>query len=466
MTNSIAFIVICALFSSSLVSVTVDDRSEKDITGKWFAILDVKVAQLKIIFSIEQLESELHATMDIPDQHAVAIPMTSVTFANGILSMEQADSNIIIEGEYRQAEIHGVFKQNGQEFPFILSRKETEKKPYIRPQEPQEPFPYLSEDIYFDNSIDGIKLAGTLVIPEGGSTYPALIFITGSGAQDRDEKICEHKPFWIIADYLARHGIASLRYDDRGFAKSEGNFAAATTYDLAHDAASAVAYLKKRPEINSIGLIGHSEGGIIAPMVASQTEDVQYIIMLAGTGKRGDEMLLMQQEAIMRASGTAEEVILNNLNVNRLVFQFLLRSVDLATFTEEAPVYLEEMLQQGSYTIPENMSITSFVSLFANPWFYEFIKLDPTPYLEKVRCPVLALNGAKDMQVIAKENLAAIQATLHQAGNKHVTIREYPNLNHLFQECATGLPDEYIQIEQTFSPDVLEDIAAWVKALN
>ncbi|MDD2228257.1 MAG: alpha/beta fold hydrolase [Candidatus Cloacimonetes bacterium] len=440
--------------------------SHKDITGRWFAILDVKVAQLKIIFNIEHLDKKLHATMDIPDQHAIAIPMTSVTFENSILRMELAASNISIEGEYKQSEIHGIFKQNGQEFPFILSRTEAEKKHYLRPQEPKEPFPYHSEDVYFENLQDGIKLAGTLSIPEGGRTYPALVFITGSGAQDRDEKVCEHKPFWVIADYLARRGIASLRYDDRGFAKSEGNFASATTYDLARDAASAVAYLKNRPEISGIGLIGHSEGGIIAPMVASQTEDVRFIIMLAGTGKRGDEMLLMQQEAIMRASGAAEEIIQNNLSVNSLVFSFLRRSQDLATSTEEVPSYLENILQEGTYTIPDNLSINSFVSLFANPWFYEFIKLDPVTYLEKVHCPVFALNGSKDTQVPAKANLSAIQAALETAGNNDVTIREYSNLNHLFQECATGLPDEYIQIEQTISPCILEDIAAWLKALN
>jgi uncharacterized protein len=322
--------------------------------------------------------------------------------------------------------------------------------------------------VTFSNSKANVSLAGTLTLPQKEGRFPVAILITGSGPQNRDEELLGHKPFLVLADYLTRHGIAVLRYDDRGVGQSTGDFKDATSADFATDVESAIAYLKTRKEINQtkIGLIGHSEGGLIAPMVASKNNDIDFIVLLAGTGIRGDKLLLMQQELILKASGVPDSEIKKNKAINAGAFQVILESKDTQTLRTNLTKYLTETLQKDSASKPANLTEAAFIELqlnqLASPWMAYFVKYDPASSLEKVKCAVLAVNGSKDLQVPAKENLAAIGQSLQKGGNKKVTLIERPNLNHLFQESTSGLPAEYATLEQTISPVALEKITEWI----
>ena len=294
-----------------------------------------------------------------------------------------------------------------------------------------------------------------------------VVLITGSGPQNRDEELMGHKPFLVIADYLTRNGIAVLRYDDRGIAESTGNFDEANSKDFSNDVEAAVEYLKTRKDIHKsqIGLIGHSEGGLIAPMVAARNKDVAYIILLAGTGVTGSEILLSQQKAMLTASGLTDEEATKRISTTKELFRIISTS-ESNHLDRDLNDYIEKLVAiQGGES--QDMSTREYIEMqlqeISTPWMCYFIKHDPAPVLSKVKVPVLALNGGKDIQVQPKLNLPAIKKALSAGGNKKVTIKEYPNLNHLFQEATTGFPDEYFKIEQTFSPEVLKDMTDWIK---
>ena len=282
------------ILTVSLLFVVASFSQTQDITGQWNGVLNVQGISLRIVFHVNKTDEGYTSTMDSPDQGATGLPVTSTTFDGSKLTLTVA--NIVYEGEFKNDSVVGIFKQGGLSIPMNMGRTPMEATPVVRPQEPKPPYPYHSENLTFENKAAGVTLAGTLTMPSTGDNFAAVILITGSGAQNRDEEIMRHKPFLVIADYLTRSGIAVLRYDDRGFAQSTGDIHSATTADFATDAESAIAYLKTRKEINSrkIGLTGHSEGGIIAPMVASRSKDVAFIAMLAGTGIRGDKILLLQ----------------------------------------------------------------------------------------------------------------------------------------------------------------------------
>lgn len=441
----------------------------QDISGQWNGALKVQGTQLRIVFNISKIDKGYTSTMDSPDQGAKGIPVTATTFENSKLKLEMVNLRAEFNGELKENQFEGTFKQNGTEFPMTLSREKIEKQTVKRPQNPVKPYSYYSEEVTFQNAKANIQLAGTLTLPKKEGRFPAVVLITGSGPQNRDEEIMGHRPFLVISDYLTRNGIAVLRFDDRGVAQSKGDFKTATTLDFATDVESAVAYLQTRKEINKnkIGLMGHSEGGIIAPMVASHSKVVRFIVMLAGTGLRGDKILLTQQELIARASGASNADIDQNREINTRAFELILKSQSDETIKSDLKAMLTEQEKiKPSPSKPNGMPTDDFIALqvnqTANPWMLFFIKYDPAPALEKVRCPVLAINGEKDLQVSSKENLPAIEKALKACGNKKVTIKEYPGLNHLFQECKTGLPTEYAQIEQTFSPKALEEITKWV----
>ena len=435
----------------------------QDITGQWNGV----VMNLRIVFHIQKTDDGYKSTMDSPDQGAAGIPVTTATFDGSKLSLAIPAIGLLYEGEFKTDSIVGTFKQSALTVPMTLKRTPVEVKPIVRPQEPKQPYPYIAEDVTFENKTAGITLAGTLTMPSSDGNFTAVILITGSGAQNRDEEIRGHKPFLVIADYLTRHGIAVLRYDDRGTAQSTGNFHTATTADFATDAESAVAYLKTRNEINprKIGLMGHSEGGIIAPMVAARSNDVGFIVMLAGTGLRGDTLLLLQEELIYRVSGTPEDKIAGLLKINAKVFDKIVNTNETVS-RQEITDFMTGMKAEIESTILEEMTADGYIQQYAtslsSSWMQYFLRYDPAPALEKVKCPVLAVNGSKDLQVPPKENLTAIGKALEKGGNQKVTVKEYPDLNHLFQECSTGSPNEYAAIEQTFSPDVLKDLAEWI----
>ena len=439
----------------------------QDITGQWNGVLTVQGTSLRIVFHINKTGEGYTSTMDSPDQGAAGIPVTATTFDGSKLSMTIKNLGASYEGEFKADSIEGIFKQSGLSLPMTLTRTAREPKPSVRTQEPKPPYPYISEDITFENKTAGIALAGTLTMPSTGGNFTAVVLITGSGPQNRNEEIMGHKPFLVIADYLTRRGIAVLRYDDRGVAKSTGNFSAATTADFAADAESAVAWLKTRKEINpaKIGLMGHSEGGMIAPLIAARSNGVGFVVMLAGTGVRGDALLLSQEEALYRASGMSENRLAEILKINAKVFDRIINtneSVSLKEITD----FMTGMKTGIEAAIPDGTNADDYIKQFAadvsSPWMQYFIRYDPAPALEAVKCPVLAVNGGKDMQVPAKENLAAISKALEKGGNQKVTVKEYPGLNHLFQECDTGLPAEYAAISETFSPEVLRDLADWI----
>ena len=445
--------------------------SAQDIAGQWYGQLKVQGIQLRLIFNITQTDKGLSATMDSPDQGAKGIPAT-VSFENPLLKIEIPMAKIAYEGTLGQDNIiAGMFKQGGQSFPLNLSKTKIEKEKLLRPQEPTKPYPYHSEDISFANEKAGITLAGSLTLPTKEGVYPAVILISGSGPQNRNEELMGHKPFLVLSDYLTKNGIAVLRYDDRGTAMSKGDFKAATSADFATDVEAAIEYLKTRKEIDKkkIGLIGHSEGGLIAPMVANKSKDVAYIVLLAGTGIPGDQLLLLQQKLVGKASGLSDADLQKNEATNRIAFDIVKKSNSTEQLNADLTKYIAQALKENPTAgKPAGMSDADFVKLQVNqittPWMQYFIKYNPAPALEKLSCPVLALNGEKDLQVPPKENLEAIKKALSKGGNKKSTIIELPNLNHLFQECKTGSPTEYATIEQTISPTALVEIINWLRA--
>jgi|UniRef100_UPI00404B8750 hypothetical protein len=453
---------------TSLFSLTIYGQ---DITGQWNGALKIQGTQMRLVFNVTQSDNGFSSTMDSPDQGAKGIPTTTTSFENSILKITIANAKIEYEGTLGQDNIIvGTFMQGGQSFPMNLSKEKIEKEKLVRPQEPIKPFPYYSEDITFENKKVGINLAGTLTLPNKEGVFPVVILISGSGPQNRDEELLGHKPFLVLSDFLTKNGIAVLRYDDRGIAMSKGDFKTATSADFATDVESAIAYLKTRKEINKnkIGLIGHSEGGLIAPMVASKSKDVAFIVLLAGTGIQGDSLLLLQKKLIEEASGVSKEDIQKGQSSNRKVFDIVNKSISLEQLNSDLTIYFKQILKDNPNTQkPAEMSDDDFVKLqvkqIASPWMQYFIKYNPAPALEKVKCPVLAVNGEKDLQVPPKENLEAIKKALTKGGNKSVTTKELPNLNHLFQECKTGSPDEYATIEQTFSPNALTEILKWLQ---
>lgn len=338
-----------------------------------------------------------------------------------------------------------------------------------RLQEPSKPYPYISEEVTFQNAESSITLAGTLTLPSKNGNFPAVILITGSGPQNRDEEFSGHRPFLVLSDHLTRNGIAVLRYDDRGVGKSTGDFKSATTVDFATDVASAVGYLKTRNEINKerIGLMGHSEGGIVAPMVAAESNEVSFIVLLAAPGVEIRKVLMLQQELIPRALGASESDVQKSIAISEKGFQMIITSHDRQALKKDLAKLIEENFDDMPAVLrPPNMTKEQTIAMqseyLSSPWYQNLLRYDPAPTLSKVTCPVLAINGEKDIQVTPRENLVGIRDALKKGGNLNVTTQELMNLNHLFQECETGSLTEYDKIEQTFAPIALTTISDWI----
>jgi len=445
----------------------------QDVTGDWNSILNVPGAKLTLVFHIAKNANTYSATLDSPDQGAFGIPLTSVSSVQDSLVMTHGMARIRYEGVFiNNDSISGTFTQAGQSFPLGLSRKELKKPVVKRPQNPLPPYPYISEEVTFIHPVGNFKLAGTLTYPASGSKFPAVILITGSGPQNRDEELLGHRPFLIWADYLTRHGIAVLRFDDRGCFQSKGDYASATSFDFATDAEAAIAYLKTRKEIDKkkIGLMGHSEGGLIAPLVASRDKDVAFIVMLAGPGISGKDILLRQQELIARAEGMDESDIAANAETNRNIFDKVETLQNNDSLRKALDIYLRKRVHESSSkVVPKGINADDFIEMelkmIVNPWMLNFIRYNPAPALSEVKCPVLAIIGSKDLQVPANADIPAIQSALKKGGNKNYMVKELTGLNHLFQECKTGLPNEYGSIEQTVSPVALETVTSWLQSL-
>ncbi|MDD3323022.1 MAG: alpha/beta fold hydrolase [Paludibacter sp.] len=457
----------------STPAVEIDQNKSDKILGEWNGMLKAGGMQLRLVFNITKTDTGYSGTMDSPDQGAKGIPITKATFENSVLTVEIAAANIEYTGTLQDsAVIVGTFKQGEQNFPLNLSRKTIEKVQTKRPQDPVKPYPYYSEEVTFKNSKDSVTLAGTLTLPKKEGNFPVVVLITGSGPQNRDEELMGHKPFLVLSDYLTRNGIAVLRYDDRGCFASTGDFKKATTNDFATDVESAVRFLKTRKEIDQkhIGLIGHSEGGIIAPIVAVNCKDVSFIVLMAGTAIPGSELLLQQQYLIGKGMGIKEDKLHASTKINTHIYKMLNEFENVDTLKSKITTYLLNSSKELSkLDIPKGKAMNDFIDVMLtqlmSPWMLNFIRYNPTPMLEKVKCPVLAINGSKDLQVPANINLLAIKEALKKGGNKNGTIKELPGLNHLFQECKTGLPKEYAEIEETISPIALETMTSWIKGI-
>ena len=453
-----------------LTFVIVFTSVAQDITGQWNGLLEIPGNPLRLVLHIVESDTGYTSTLDSPDQGALGIPVNFTSFEDSKLDIVITALGLVYTADLKGEKLEGTFTQGGFSLPLELSREAIEKPKVNRPQEPKEPYSYYSEEVNFSNTSAEIVLAGTLTLPKATGTYPVVIMITGSGPQNRNEELAGHKPFLVISDYLTKNGIGVLRYDDRGAGESTGDFTTATSVDFASDVQSAIAYLKTRKEVDkhNIGLIGHSEGGIIAPMVAVQSKDVKFIVLMAGTGIPGSELLSIQGRLIAKAMGKSDVEIEKSAEIRDKMISMAVASDNIQTLKDDLNTYLvaETQNEESSTWVPEGVDteqlIKAQIDFMATPWMVYLLRHDPANVLEKVNCPVLAINGDKDLQVPAKENLEAIAKALKKGGNKNVTLKMLPGLNHLFQESETGSPTEYAAIEQTFSPMALKEISNWI----
>jgi pimeloyl-ACP methyl ester carboxylesterase len=440
----------------------------QEITGLWHGVLNIGSAQLRLDLDIQKKGDSLTGKFISLDQGNALIPLSTVKLDGNKISLGSTMAKLQYDGTILNEKIEGLFSQNGQKLPMTFTRNLVEKKVLNRPQEPKPPFPYASEDLQFFNAKDNVMLAGTLTKPSTGANWPVVVLISGSGPQNRNEELAGHKPFLVLADHLTRNGIAVLRYDDRGVAQSKGVFATATSADFANDVDAAVTYLKSRKDVNikKIGLIGHSEGGLIAPMVAARNKDVAYIVLMAGPGVNGKEVLRIQIDLLNRAAGMSEVESQKQVAFTTGIMDIIQMGGDSTVKSAALRAYLYKGYEALPDDVKKQMTEQQFsqeYSSFNTPWFSYFMQYEPAPALEKIKIPVLALNGTKDLQVWAPQNLLAIEKALKKGRNKKYLIKELPNLNHLFQEAKTGGSSEYSEIEQTLSPLLLEEITRFLK---
>lgn len=433
----------------------------EEILGDWAGTLSIQGQKIPLVIHLKTTDGTLIGTMDSPNQGAFDLPCNQVTYHDAQLSLQLDDLGITYKGSLEQGVINGTFQQNGLELPLTLHATDASKTaPPKRPQTPQAPFDYGIKEVTFPNPIANIQLAGTLTIPSNCQGCPAVVLISGSGPQDRNETLLGHHPFWVIADHLTRYGIAVLRFDDRGVGASEGNFKTATSADFMTDAAAAVAFLQQQQTINptKIGVLGHSEGGLIAPMLAAQNPDIAFIVSLAGPGMAGKDLLPEQNRAIATASGASEEDAAKYYAQSKKACTLIAESSDEEQLRQELTTILEEQGISGK-------QLESILQQYTTPWFRYFMRYDPCTAWKQVKCPVLALNGAKDVQVPADANLAGIVDALKTGGNTAITTHKLEDLNHLFQHATTGAPSEYATIEETFSEKALTLISDWINQL-
>lgn len=438
----------------------------QEIIGSWAGELDIQGTKLPIIFNIKSIETGLTTTMDSPAQGAKDIPVAKTTFEKNELFLDASNMKIEFKGTLVNDKIDGTFSQGGMNLPLVLSRK----KEANRPQTPKAPFDYEIQEVIFVNPIDLNTLAGTLTTPKNKKNFPVVVLITGSGQQNRDEEIFGHKSFWVIADDFAKKGIAVLRLDDRGIGGSnKGNNTTPTSQNFATDINAAVNFLSLKGYKN-IGLAGHSEGGMIAPMVASQNNKVKFVVSMAGPGIPIEELLQLQSRAVAKLDGASDADLKMNEELNRKLYAVIKNPKSNDLKSEIKTILSEELKKLPKEQLPPESEIEKMLESEAkqisNPWFVYFLKFNPDDYWSKLKIPVLALNGSLDSQVTSKENLAGIKSSLEKAKNKSFEIIEFPNLNHPFQEAKTGAVSEYAEIEQTISPTLLNKMSSWILKLK
>lgn len=456
----------------SLQARTVTDE---EIEGIWQGVLKHSGMELLIVFTISlNPDQTFAATMDVPEQDAIGIPVDKVAFDGRTLRLEIMPIEGVYEGEFVEDSrlIRGQWTQGGVVITLVL--ESTDTKPVIkRPQEPVEPFPYKVEEVVFNNINAGITLAGTLTLPPSEGPIPAVLLLSGSGPQDRNETVFGHRPFLVLADHLSQRGIAVLRVDDRGVGGSTGDFSKATAQDFTADAIAGITYLRSRKEINRelIGIIGHSEGGLIAPLAAVQIPEIAYIVLIASPGLPIREMELLEEERDLRAKGASDDLVAKIRAMNESLFEVIALESDstivlhrFGTIISETFNKLSEEERKKVEISKENLEayVQDRAQRLHSPWFRFYLPYAPGTILQRITCPILVLNGEKDVQVPPEDNLRSIGEALKAGGNKDYTVRELPELNHLLQTADTGSISEYVKIEETMSPLALGIICDWI----
>lgn len=444
-----------------LLCASVCASQAQKLEGSWTGKLSVQGTQLTLVFHVEKDKNNgFIGTMDSPDQSVKGVPATVNSLTADSVDIAISSIGARYLGKQQGDHIQGTFTQFGRSFPLMLNRGVEELK---RPQTPHAPYPYQTEEVTFQNAKASAVFSGTLTYPVGyeqmnKQKVPVVLMVTGSGQENRNEEMFDHQPFLVLADYLAHHGIASLRYDDRGFAKSTGDASQSTMKDNAEDARCGFNYLKSLKKFGKIGVMGHSEGGSIAMMLAAEGLP-DFIVSLAGMAERGDSLMLRQVYQAMEARGGAS-FARDYCKVLGAIYAYRNAKKDIS----RPEVVLDTLLKQTNVSLPalSRQSLLPVITM-QTPWVLDFIATDMACYLPKIKCPVMAVNGSKDVQVDAHDNLSALRKGVKP--NKKNLIKEYEGLNHLFQHCTTGQTTEYRLIEETFAPEVMQDIVDWIKAL-
>ena len=465
----------CTAVVGSIYAVHGFILSNEKIEGIWQGTLRFSGMELRLIFTIfKKADNGLTATYDVPEQNVKGALVDKITYNNGGVILEIIPIQGVYKGKISEEgiKIEGNWIQGGMTLPLVLERTNL-RTVMKRPQEPEKPFPYHVEEVVFQSINERITLAGTLTIPFSEEKCPAVLLLSGSGPQNRDEAVFGHHPFFVLADYLTRRGLAVLRVDDRGVGGSTGDFSEATALDFTDDALAGVAYLKSRQEIDQdlIGLIGHSEGGIIASMAVVRSPDIAFIILMASPGMAIKDMEYSEQARDLKAKGASENLIARNRTVQNSLFAIVEQEKDERVVEKKMTSIFTDFFkglseEERKIIGISNENLDAYIhdqfKRLNSPWFRFYLPFNPGEVLQKVKCPVLALNGEKDIQVTSKENLNAIEKALKAGGSKDFTIMELTNLNHLFQTAKTGEISEYSKIEETMSPAAFQIIGDWI----
>lgn len=453
-------------------------KGQNSPVGDWSGLMRVEAITLQLVFHVKAEGKGFSTTMDSPDQAAYDIKVYNTLWKAPTLTLQLPSMGAAFYGDLVGDSIVGSWTQSGHTFELVLTRiqaggqSDTYKGAKI--QTPQPPYDYDVEEVNFENKAAAIQLAGTLTKPKGEGPFPAVVLVSGSGPQDRDETILGHKPFHVLAHEFTRSGIAVLRYDDRGVGKSGGSFKGATTADFAGDAAAALAYLRGLNFVQpgKSGVVGHSEGGMVTLLLTQSSTKPDFIVMLAGPGLPIDEMLLLQTHAISATNGLPDSSIAQSLALNTRLYAIAKSELDdkkaRKALEKEFTAYQQQQQagKAGKPSKADKAAMQQQINALLDPWFRYFIRFNPLPYLQQLDIPLYAVNGSKDVQVTANENLRSISDQLDYQKTPQSRVQQYIGLNHLFQSSETGMPQEYGELRETFSPQVMADLIDWIKGLK
>jgi uncharacterized protein len=439
----------------------------QNLEGKWVGELDVMNQKLKMILTLDKTGDEWEGKLDIPQQGAIGLKASKTLFDGLMLFFEINQFNIAYEGVVAGDIINGTFQQNGIKIPLDFKKSNEESLGLKRPQHPKAPFPYIQEEVSFLNNETNLFLHGTLTKPSSDGIFPTVVLVGGSGPSDRNNQVLGHEPFLVLADHLTKNGIMVLRFDERGVGKSEGDFKSATYSDLVKDVHAALEYLNQHPNSNKekVGVIGHSEGGMIAYQISSESQIPTFLVSLAGPVVPIVDLMAKQTEDVYRSAGMPKDFVEKQVKLNTSVYHLFKTSQNENEISLGLNGIITEFLEgeglSGTILTKQKEDLIKAYSSAVNPWFLEFIKLNPELVISKIKIPIFAAFGGKDTQVNASQNGNRLVALMADQPSL-LTLKIYPELNHLFQTASTGSVNEYAQIEETFNVQVLEDIVQFI----